>query len=62
MPLTDEQKNQRVWVRKGGPSGIYHTEKRLPESEFNIMRRGDAEALNLKPCPRCESERATSEG
>lgn len=36
------------------PASIYHTEKRLPESEFHIMRRGDAEALNLKPCDRCQ--------
>ena len=55
MPLTDEQKNEEVWVRKGAsPSTIYHAEKRLPRSEFHIMRRGDAEALNLKPCDRCE--------
>lgn len=56
MPLTDEQKNERVWVRKGVVTGLYHTELRLPESEFHIMSRHDAEALNLKLCPRCEHD------
>ncbi len=54
MPLTDERANEEVWVRKGVVASLYHTKKPLPEDEFYLMRRGDAEALNLKPCDRCE--------
>lgn len=53
MPLTDEQKKETVWVAKGRATSIYHTEQRIPESEFYVMTRGDAEALNLKLCTRC---------
>lgn len=63
MPSTDnpheqvdqrtERDHQTVWVRKG-PSSVYHTEQRLPVGEFHTMPRYAAEALNLKPCTRCE--------
>jgi hypothetical protein len=54
VPSTDEQANQQVYVRKGMAVSLYHTIVRYPLNEYNVMTRQAAEALNLKPCDRCE--------
>jgi len=55
VPLTDEQANQQVYVRKGMAVSLYHTIVRYPLNEYNVMTRRAAEALNLKLCDRCQS-------
>lgn len=55
MPLTDEQKREKVWVYRnvgGFPGTMYHARK-VDENEMYELSRGDAEALNLKPCTLC---------
>lgn len=54
MPLTDEQKREKVWVYKqigGFPGAMYHNDKR--NDDMCELSRGAAEVLNLKPCTLC---------